>query len=132
MGWASITGGGTGGVALSTARACGARDEAIMAARAALDGNSDLGFPLRIDRVTSNLLLEKNCRGIEDLVVLGVEILLPNRVEESKGFVVEEEAIVIHPLSCFFYCFFLCERLEASPNTGVCLEGVVMCNWEFK
>lgn len=106
MGWASITGGGTGGVALSTARACGAREEAIMAARAALDGNSDLGFPLRIDRVTSNLLLEKNCRGIEDLVVLGVEILLPNRVEESKGFVVEEEAIVIHPLSCFFYCFF--------------------------
>ena len=65
----------------------------IMAAAAALEGNSDLDFPFRIDRVTSNLLrLLKNCRGIkEGLLVFGVGTLWPKRDDESKGFVVEEE-----------------------------------------
>lgn len=53
VGWASITGGGVGGVALSKAKACGVREETSKAAKVACEGidfkESEMGcFLLRI------------------------------------------------------------------------------------
>lgn len=79
---------------MSKARACGASEEKKRAAKVALDGMEfkgfELGSLLRMFLAMRNFLLEKRENGIgAGLVVLGVGILVPKKLEESKGLVVE-------------------------------------------
>lgn len=82
---------------MSKAKACGASEENKRAARVALDAMEfkglQLGSLLRMLLVITNFLLEKIEKGIgTGLVVFGVGILVPKKLDESKGLVVEAMA----------------------------------------
>lgn len=80
---------------MSNAKACGASDEKRRAAKVALDGMEfnvlDLGSLLRLFSVMKNFLLEKREKGVgTGLVVFGVGILVPKKLEEeSNGLVID-------------------------------------------